>query len=540
MKLKVALLVLFLSLWLTAGAEALDMRDATDSQFSYGTNVAALTGGGIRLRGGLTLVLMRTDGSDVDLDGLNAQVGVAGPDHRYTLGFSRPTDAVRAVEALSRDEHVLYAELDGEVTGCDEAAIEDITYVSYGAQRMAFSPLNTLARRGGGQVEVALIDSGVYPHPSLSGRLTAGWDYLDNDADPTNDESGHGTHVAGIVADCTQGTGVRIRSYRVLNASNAGSISNTSNAILQAVEDGCPLINLSLISSSASGAALDDAVHSALSAGCVVIVAAGNAGTDTASIHPACLTDYGVIVVGAADESGSQASYSNHGASVDMYAYGSSIVSCATDGGYITKTGTSMAAPHVTAACALLWLADGPMSPAAVESRLRAAPALSSLFIPRVGDLAPQMITCRLTALTMGVGDALELPTAALPEACNSPVRWIPSDETVITVADGGVLTAVGEGTAILRRSCANFDDLRVTVTVTAASPARLALPEGLVELDDEALSGVAAAYVTAGDALTVIGDGAIDGETVLLCASYNDAARWAEAAGVDYIAPGP
>ena len=536
-----ALCVGLLLLLCAARAMALETIDERDSQRGYGACVASMTRRSASRRrnsastpsAAPTAVALRTDGGDAELGLPGADVCVAGPGNRFTLLFASPEDAAAAVAALREDPHVLYAEEDSEVVACETAIVDDVDFNSYGASAMGFAPLLSWARRSDGQARVAIVDSGVWPHPLLADRLESGWDYVDGDDDPTNDDFGHGTHVAGIVADCTRGAAVTLCAYRVLDGGGRGTTINAANAILDAVDLNIPIINLSF-SGTKESAYMDDAVLTALSSGCTVVVAAGNSASDTAGVCPAHLTEAGVIVVGAASADGTRAPFSNYGESVDFYAYGSSVRSCSIDGDYELKSVTSQAAPHISAACALLRIVHGGLSPAALESRLKSA--LES-GIPLTDRLTPQRVEARLSALTLGAGETLTLPTRALPLSCGEAMLWSSSDEGVFTVDEGGALTAVSEGAAVLIGRCANFGELRATVTVSETPPGRLTLPAGLTTLAPEALLGTGAAWVIAPDALTGIGEGAIDPGAVLLCSPDSPAAECAERLGLQYIA---
>ncbi len=530
--------LLWLALFLiisAASAAALDLTDLSDSQEAYGRAVSSLGthAQGQRSRGETHLVLMRTDGSPVPLDALGAQSCFAGPGHRYTLAFSTRSAAEEAVSSLCALEHVLYAETDKTVSACETASVDSVDFLSYGASSMSFSPLLTWARKCQGQTRVAVIDSGVQSHSLFASRLLKGWDYVDSDNDPTNDLSGHGTHVAGIVADCTDGAAVSLYAIRILDGNNAGRASNAANAILEAVDKGIPVINLSLVSTSPSQT-LDDAVTTALASGCTVVIAAGNSGIDTAGVWPAHLTNLGVIVVGAAGVGGSRASYSNWGTSVDFYAYGSGVVSCSGTNGTATKTGTSQAAPHISAACALLRLTHGALSPGNLESLLRTV--VRGIGIPDVGALAPQVLPFHLPQLHLGTGESLSLPLHALPLTCTKTITWSSSDPDVASV-DSGLVSALSPGTAVLTAACANFDDIQITLTISEQASTHFLLPASLCELSEEALSGTAADYITAGASLQVIGTNAIDYSQVLICPEGSTAAQYAEEDVFSYIA---
>ena len=531
------LLLLFAA---SAGAEAYETHDYRDSQRSYGAFVAKMAGdsaGKQTLRGSArtsqTIVVLKTDGRKMDFQSLGAVCCAAGPGNRFTLAFSSMEAAQAAVSLLADTEGVVYAELDGEIAACDTAQPDEIGFFSYGAELAGFDHLLTWARKGGG-AQVAIVDSGVIRHPFFASRLLLGWDYVDGDDDPTNDEFGHGTHVAGIVADCTQGAGVSLYAVRVMGDQGKGKASNAANGILEAVEAGIPIINLSFVSTTQS-AFLDDAVQTAVASGCTVVIAAGNSGGSTANVWPAHLMDAGAIVVGAANADGSRASYSNYGASVDVYFYGSGIESCSNSGGYETKSGTSQATAHISAACALLSAANGGLSPETTESRLKSVLGGEGGLIPLLADLVPQRVPCHLIEFSMGVGENFSLPKSVLPVTCWKEITWLSSNENMIYVDENGELTAVSPGTAELTGTCANFEDFSATVTVTDAPSAFLRLPAMLTALEDEALLGVAADYLIPGDSLESIGENAVDAAVVMLCAQDSAAAEYAEANGIQY-----
>ncbi len=532
----------FLFLLCCAGSSAESFRtvDARGNQKDYGRRVSSLvlslqTRSRSGKASGKQMVLMRTDGTDIDLDNIGIETCVRGPGNRFTLLFPDAGTAEKATEALRNNPHVLYAEPDMEVEACDTAAEAELTFTSYGAERMEMRPLASWAGKKGTGIRVAVIDSGIGSHPVLSSRVVPGWDYVDSDDDPTNDENGHGTHVAGIVADCTQGVPVSLYAVRILDASGKGKTSNAANGILEAAEGGIPVINLSFVAPGES-ALLDDAVTSAVEAGCTVVVSAGNSGRDASAYSPSHLLLPGVIVVGAAAENGDRASYSNYGDCVDCYAYGSGISSCSPGGGYTIRSGTSQAAPHIAAACAMLKILRGG-SPAALETRIKSLAEEGDSWIPAFRAEVPERIPCHLTHITIGLGEILSLPVRVLPESCGEEIIWTVSDEAVIRMDAEGNLTAAGTGTALLTRACANFEDAVIQVTVTENAPGRIRLPDSLTVLETEALSGIHGLWLIAGDRLTVIGESAVGSDTVILCGAESPVAEEAEARQWQYIA---
>ena len=442
-------------------------------------------------------VLCKTDGSRLDAmeDGLIYVI--VGPDNRYTLYYDSLDCATAAVSRYVKQKGMVYAELDSEVKSASAAQVEraDYSFHSWGATQMNYGVyLNHVGRWGRGSATVAVIDSGVFRHPMLEGRLTeSGYDYVDADNDSTNDLFGHGTHVAGIIADCSCDTPVYICPIRVLNAGGGGKTSNVVNAILEAIERGVDVINLS-IETRVMSDAMDSAIEEALSGDITVVVAAGNSACDTEEICPAHLKNRGVIVVGAAELDGGEcvrAEYSNYGDSVDLYAFGSAISSCSRTGDYVEDTGTSMAAPHISAMCAMLKLLHPGLSPDAVEERAVAAAGVGTgVFVPDLLSMIPQAEGFHLHELKLCYAEEIPLPAAAWPLSSREAVRYSSDDHSVVAIESGKVV-ARGIGTAHVTASCVGFEDTSFEVTVCqAAGFAPFSLPASLRTLEDEACLG--------------------------------------------------
>jgi subtilisin family serine protease len=228
--------------------------------------------------------------------------------------------------------------------------------------------------RGAG-VTVAVVDTGVdASHPDLIGQVLTGYDFVDGDT-TTQDGYGHGTHVAGIIAARANNqigvAGVapdsRILPVRVLDDSGSGYLSDVAAGIVYAADHNARVINLSL--GAPSGATtLADAVTYARGKGALVVCAAGN---DAASqlLYPAAYD--GCESVAATDQSDQLASFSNGGPGLDVSAPGVDIASTYPGDNYVYESGTSMAAPMVSAVLAQL-IAMG-TSPAVALADLHAS-----------------------------------------------------------------------------------------------------------------------------------------------------------------------
>ena len=228
----------------------------------------------------------------------------------------------------------------------------------------------------GGQV-VAVVDSGVDDgHPDLAGVVRPGIDLVTGNGDGTLDENGHGTHVAGIVAAVTGNgiggaglaQGARVLAVRVLDAEGSGYDSDVAEGVVWAVDHGATVVNLSLGGTSESSL-LSAAVRYALDRQVVVVASSGNAGATGDPIkYPAATA--GVLAVGAVDKAGVRPTWSSTGAHLGLAAPGVGIVSTVPGGAYASWSGTSMAAPFVAAAAALLRTTEPSLTAAAVRDRL--------------------------------------------------------------------------------------------------------------------------------------------------------------------------
>jgi hypothetical protein len=238
------------------------------------------------------------------------------------------------------------------------------------ASAAAAAPQSSTAVATGKGVRIGIIDTGIdYRHEAFGGTFGAGhviaggYDLVNNDDDPM-DDNGHGTHVAGIICGKSSSlTGAAsdatVYIYKALDQNGSGSASSVIAAIERAIADSIHVLNLSL--GTPSGSADDplaSAVNRAVQSGMVVVVAAGNT-SDYSSINsPGIAAE--ALTVGAADGS-AIASFSSKGPEIQSYgikpdvvAPGVSILSAKMGGGYIPMSGTSMAAPFVTALAAAL------------------------------------------------------------------------------------------------------------------------------------------------------------------------------------------
>ncbi|MCD7757624.1 MAG: S8 family serine peptidase [Clostridiales bacterium] len=274
----------------------------------------------------------------------------------YVLQFATAEDTQAAYEQIVAryGEETCYVD---QIVTADDLFLSDSTdastVYSWGTTYMGLDTLKSTASTANDTVTVAIVDSGIDPdHEFFEGRTITSdsYDFLKNTAD-LSDPYGHGTHVAGIIAEGTPDN-VELLVLRVLNEEGEASLLLVNTAMQYALEHGADVINLSLgLANTAivTYTYLDSVIQAAYDAGIPVCCAAGNSSTDVSNIYPACnaLT----IAVSAINSKVTFASsYSCYGTGIDFCAPGSSIVSALAGGGTTSKSGTSMAAAAMTAA----------------------------------------------------------------------------------------------------------------------------------------------------------------------------------------------
>ena len=287
-------------------------------------------------------------------------------------GFAAKIPAQR-LDALRADERVDYVEEDQIVRASAQT-------LPWGINRIEADVSSTKAGNGKGaitNVNAYILDTGIYKHSDLSVAK-----HVNFTGDRKNyDCNGHGTHVAGTVGAKDNSGGVvgaapqvPLTGVKVLDCYGSGSDSGvikgidwvTANAKTPAV------VNMSL--GGGASQALDDAVKNSANSGLFYALAAGNDGKDACDYSPARAgagADNGIMTVAATDYYDKEASFSNYGPCVDIWAPGANISSTKMGGGKTTLSGTSMASPHVAGGGALYLSKNTSKAPAEVERVLK-------------------------------------------------------------------------------------------------------------------------------------------------------------------------
>lgn len=303
----------------------------------------------------------------------------------------------KALDLLKKDPGFEYVEPDQTVTV--QMTPNDPYFLSVGSWGQPYDDLYGLKRISapaawdlttGSGVVVAVVDTGLDGvHPDIAANVWNnpdeipdngvdddgngyvddewGWDFANGDNHP-QDDHGHGTHVAGVIAAIgNNGTGIigvapgsKVMAVKGLDQSGRGYDSWLAEAIIYAANNGAEVINNSWIGTGSSKV-IEDAVNYAHSLGVVVIAGAGNDGKEVKEYYPAALNN--VITVAASEYGDGLASFSNWGNKIDVAAPGVDILSLRAAGTsmgnlvgteYTRANGTSMAAPHVAGLAALI------------------------------------------------------------------------------------------------------------------------------------------------------------------------------------------
>ena len=367
------------------------------------------------------------------------------------VGLPAGASAPDAATALEAEPAVDYAEPD--YLYAPATTPNDPSFAAQWNMTTIAAPTAWSETTGSASVKIGIVDTGVdLQQPDLQANLdaTQGKDFVgscptgvslgascgDNDPD---DQSGHGTHVAGIAGAAGNNalgvTGVNwttdLIAERVCGVTTVGGTQVTcpSSAIAAGINDaaakGAKVLNLSV-----SGSVLSNSVKAAVDAhpGVLMVAAAGNGdpvthlgmNLDTTGLnsYPCELAEANVVCVAATTQSDALASYSNYGSSVELAAPGSGVTSTANGGGTTSMSGTSMATPHVAGAAALMLSAV----PTATPDQLRTALMSGTHALPALAGKVVSGGRLDLPGSLTAIGEAPPPPPEPPPTTTTQPV----------------------------------------------------------------------------------------------------------------------
>jgi subtilisin len=353
---------------------------------------------------------------------------------------------------------------------------------------------------------VAVIDSGIdYNHSDLldpNGLVNyqGGWNFVNNNGDPM-DDNGHGTHVAGTIAARDNGAGVvgvapeaALYALKVLNASGSGRWSDIIAALQWAANNSIEVTNNSYGSDQDPGQTVMAAFDTSAAAGVLHVAAAGNSGTPAGKGdkvgYPARYDS--VIAVAATDSSDGRASFSSTGPDVELAAPGVGINSTLLGGGYGTKSGTSMASPHVAGTAALV---------------------IATKIPDGNGDGGiNDEVRQRLAATAKELGTSGRDPWYGFGLVQAAAAANLNADSPPATPPDGGTLH-VGDldGTASVKGKSGKWEAF---VTVTVHDAGHLPVPNATVSGEWSGAKIGPASGTTGGDGTVTIGTGNLNSGT--------------------------
>ncbi|NLY44128.1 MAG: S8 family serine peptidase [Clostridiaceae bacterium] len=288
-----------------------------------------------------------------------------------------------AIKALEKDPNVEYAEPDYIIKLNSTIPNDPWFYSQYGMERIS-APDAWDINTGDPSVVVGVLDTGIdYYHSDLINNIWInpgeipgngvdddnngyvddyfGYDFADGDSDPS-DFHGHGTHVAGIIAaEGNNNIGVagvtwncKVAAIKIFPDYGDGTfVSKVAEALAYA-----SMMNIKITNNSWGGSIYSQVLYDAIAAyKGLFVAAAGNDSwdNDIYEVYPACYDLDNIISVAATNSADYLAGFSNYGdESVDIAAPGDEIISCIPGNWYFELSGTSMAAPHVTGAAALI------------------------------------------------------------------------------------------------------------------------------------------------------------------------------------------
>lgn len=425
-------------------------------------------------------------------------------DKTLILDFGSIEETIKCYNSLKNDPYIEYIEPDMYIDLSEDEPVEKseeniVNYISWGIERLGIDKYAKYIKDENKRntVTIAVVDTGIdYNHSIFKDKLYSGYDFINNDDDPYDDSlNGHGTHVAGIIADSTRELdNIKILPIKALNSFGTGTISNLGNSIKYAINSNVDIINLSLgLTDGIHSKLIEELILEAVNSGITVVNAAGNNNSNTMYLCPSHLDE--AIIVSSIDINNNKSYTSNYGPNIDVAAPGVKIYSSIPGDNYAYKSGTSMASPYISSIAAMIKLNNPELKPLEIENIIKeysvdiGEKGVDWYFgsgVPNMALALPKVelesIEIDNTEITLDVGNYFNLNIKFYPKNFinDSQVQWESSNNEIATVDNGQVL-AVKEGEALIK---ATILDKTAFCKVTVNSKLDLDIEDKSLNLD--------------------------------------------------------
>lgn len=291
-------------------------------------------------------------------------------------------------QKMKADSEVMLVEKDHSFRLFADNSLQSVSKATYNSQKVPSNESESIPwgitatqavyahQKGitGQGIKMALLDTGASTsHPDL--QLAGGQSFVEEE-DTYEDMQGHGTHVAGIINAPLNAYGVvgmapgaEVYALKVLDISGTGYYSSVIEAIEWCIDNGIQIVSMSFGGMENSEILHQVIQEAATEHGILFVAAAGNNGSgEETETYPARYPE--VLSVGAVNSAYQRSAFSSTGTELDITAPGEQVWSTALDGGYNVRSGTSMAAPYVAGAAALIWEFETGLSAEQIRNRL--------------------------------------------------------------------------------------------------------------------------------------------------------------------------